>query len=112
MFLPSAGFVRHHPDGGFHDGWKPAYFPAADTAAAASRSPQPVLGELPEVGMPGPGNDQFCRDVPLDTLEAGEFGDDGFCIGNEIDEFFLIVRRICPRFQCSSISEPGVTKVG
>ena len=58
--------------------------------------PQPVLGQLPEIGVLRAGHDQFCRDVALDPLEPGVLGDEGLAVRDEIDQVVLGIGRILP----------------
>ena len=77
--VPAAAVVRQHLDLRFGKRGEPADLPAADAPAAFPGLLQPVLGQLPEVGVLRAGHDQFCRDIPLDPLEPGILGDEGFC---------------------------------
>ena len=72
--------------------------PAPDASAVPALRGKPVLGQLPEVGMPGPGHDQFGRDVALHPREPRVLRYKCFYVRYKIDEILLIVRSIPPEF--------------
>ena len=94
MFRATTALIPGHPYFRFHIRGEPPDLSAPDTTAVPALRGKAVLGQLPEIGVPGPGYDQFCRDIALHPREPRVLRDEHFCIRDKIDKLILIIRGI------------------
>ena len=83
--LPTAGLVGVGRDRDFLRRRRSAHLAAPDAPAAEPLLPEPRPCSSAEVAVPRARDDQFCRNVPLDSLEADALREERFCVGDKID---------------------------
>ncbi len=94
--LPTAGLVGVGRDRDFLRRRRSAHLAAPDAPAAEPLLPEPRPCKLAEVAVPRARDDQFCRNVPLDSLEADVLREERFCVGDKIDQLLLGVGPVLP----------------
>ena len=71
---------------------------AADTAASAAVFFEAFLRHLSDVSVNRAGDNQFCRDIALNALEADVLRKPGLCVCQEVDEFVFVVGLVLALF--------------
>ena len=74
----------------------PACLAASYAAAFAALLDESVLCKLAEIAVVRACKDEFCGNIPLNTLKSRIFGKFRFAVGDKVDKFILGIDAVFP----------------